>query len=121
MGIKDFAAYHRDLENYHLFYEKADCINLAEDDRTVRLSRENNNLYEFLFPKEHETGKQEIAGHVVVKADVRGSTQIIDRMKARGLNPAPTFSLNFFDPINRLLPRYGAHKIFIEGDAVILS
>ncbi|MBS3809665.1 MAG: hypothetical protein KGY38_05890, partial [Desulfobacterales bacterium] len=119
--LKDFAAYHRDLENYHLFNEKADCIYLAEDDRTVRLSRENNTLYEFLFPKEHETGKHEIAGHVVIKADVRGSTEIIDRMKARGLNPASNFSLNFFDPINRLLPRYGAHKIFIEGDAVILS
>ncbi|MFW6080914.1 MAG: hypothetical protein ACOC7W_03295, partial [Desulfosalsimonas sp.] len=39
----------------------------------------------------------------------------------RGLNPASNFALNFFDPINNLLPRYGAEKIFIEGDAVILS
>src|SRR5258705_10342146 len=38
-----------------------------------------------------------------------------------GLNPASYFSLNFYDPVNKLLPKYGASKVFIEGDAVILA
>jgi hypothetical protein len=40
---------------------------------------------------------------------------------ARGLNPASYFSMNFYEPLNKLLPRYGAQKVFIEGDAVILA
>jgi hypothetical protein len=36
-------------------------------------------------------------------------------------NPASYFSLNFYDPINRLLPTYQAQKLFIEGDALILA
>jgi hypothetical protein len=39
----------------------------------------------------------------------------------KGLNPASYFSLNFYDPVNKLLAKYGAHKVFIEGDAVILA
>jgi hypothetical protein len=39
----------------------------------------------------------------------------------RGLNPASFFSLNFFEPVNKLLPKYEAEKVFIEGDAVILT
>src|SRR5262249_14371108 len=31
------------------------------------------------------------------------------------------FSLNFYEPINKLLPKYSATKVFIEGDAVILA
>ncbi|MFP3999235.1 MAG: hypothetical protein ACLFUN_05270 [Desulfobacterales bacterium] len=119
--IEDFATYHRDLDNYYLFNETSDCINLAEDDRTIKLSRANHTLYEFMCEREQNADRKTIINHAVIKADVRGSTEIIDRMKAKGLNPASNFALNFFDPINKLLPRYGAQKIFIEGDAVILS
>jgi len=37
------------------------------------------------------------------------------------MNPASYFSLNFYEPLTKILPRYGAEKVFIEGDAVILS
>lgn len=37
------------------------------------------------------------------------------------MNPASYFSLNFYDPVNKLLPKYGATKVFVEGDAVILA
>ncbi len=42
-------------------------------------------------------------------------------MKQEELNPASYFSLNFFDPISDILSEYGAIKVFIEGDAMILS
>jgi hypothetical protein len=29
--------------------------------------------------------------------------------------------LNFYDPVNKLLAKYGATKVFVEGDAVILA
>ena len=59
--------------------------------------------------------------HVVVKADVRGSTNITQDLLARGLNPATLFSLNFYEPVKRILDRYGAAKVFIEGDAMVLA
>jgi hypothetical protein len=42
-------------------------------------------------------------------------------MIKRGLNPASYFSLNFFNPISDILKDYGAVKVFIEGDAIILA
>ena len=40
---------------------------------------------------------------------------------SRGLNPASLFSLNFYEPVKRILERYGAAKVFIEGDALVLA
>jgi hypothetical protein len=37
------------------------------------------------------------------------------------MNPASYFSLNFYDPVNKLLAKYGATKVFVEGDAIILA
>ena len=30
-------------------------------------------------------------------------------------------SLNFYEPVKRILDRYGAAKVFIEGDAMVLA
>ena len=54
-----------------------------------------------------------------MKADVRGSTTVTDELQNKGLNPASYFSTRFFNPINKILETYGAHKVFIEGDAII--
>jgi len=59
--------------------------------------------------------------HVILKADIRDSTTLTRTLFERGLNPASYFSLNFYEPVNKLLPKYGASKVFIEGDAIILS
>src|SRR5260370_39805711 len=56
-----------------------------------------------------------------MKADVRDSTRLTRTMMEKGLNPASYFSLNFYDPVNKLLGKYGAQKVFLEGDAIILA
>ncbi len=119
--LKDLSRYHRDLKSASRVREAMDSINLITDEKTINLSRVNNLLYEFLLPEEEKGDHSPIANHVVLKADVRGSTEIILQMKHKGFNPASFFSLNFFEPINRLLETYEAEKVFIEGDAIILS
>ena len=119
--INGLARYHRDIENFNIFNEAMEKINLAKEDKILNLSRANNTLYEFLLPHEQKQDKKPIINHVVIKADVRGSTDITHQMNKRGLNPASYFSLNFFNPISELLNDYGADKVFIEGDAIILS
>ncbi len=119
--LRAFARYHRDIQNYNTVREAMEFINLARDESVVKLSRTNNTLYEFLLPNEYALEEKPIINHVVLKADVRGSTGITHRMKQRGLNPASYFSLNFFDPVTEVLKEYGAVKVFIEGDAMILS
>ena len=116
-----FTRYHRDKSNADLFRDSFGRIHLATDEKIILLSRENNTLYEFLLPHEQVEDKAPIINHVVIKADVRGSTDITYQMNERGLNPASYFSLNFFDPISEILSEYDANKVFIEGDAVILS
>ncbi len=121
MFLKHFFRYHRDLYNYRIIKDAMDSINLVEDEKIISLSRENHSLYEFLLPDERVTEEKPIANHVIIKADIRGSMTINHTMRSIGLNPASYFSLNFFDPISAVLSEYEASKVFIEGDAIILS
>jgi hypothetical protein len=119
--LNAFAHYHRDRSNLNLVHEAMERISIATEDKVINLSRENNTLYEFLLIHEQTAEQAPMINHVVIKADVRGSTEITDQMSRRGLNPASYFSLNFFDPISEILSEYEAGKIFIEGDAIILA
>ncbi len=119
--LKGIVHYHRDIENYKVISEAMDRINLTADEKILNLSRANNTLYEFLLSSEKWEDEKPIINHVVIKADVRGSTDITHQMIERGLNPASYFSLNFFNPISDILKDYGAVKVFIEGDAIILA
>lgn len=119
--LKDFLRYHRDLENGRLLKQAMDAINLVRDDKTLLLSKKNRLLYEFPLLEERLKEEKPVIGHVIIKADIRGSMDIIHKMSVRGLNPASYFSLNFFDPISEIVCDYNASKEFIEGDAIILS
>ena len=119
--LRDFLTLRRDLRNYHLVQKAMGQIQLLEDPNHLRLSKANNTLNEFLASKEEGAVSRTVIGHTILKADVRGSTTITTALRTQGLNPASHFSLHFFTPINALLETYGAVKVFIEGDAVILS
>jgi hypothetical protein len=119
--LRDFSRYHRDLENSRLLKQAMNAIALVTDERILLLSRKNRLLYEFPLPDELVKEENPITGHVVIKADIRGSMDITQTMGARGLNPAAYFSLNFFEPISAIICDYDAAKVFIEGDAIILS
>lgn len=118
----DFFHYHRDLRRLEALNGALDSVNLITNERLQELSRVNGTLYEFLLPEEQGAGDSErVLRHVVLKADVRDSTRLTRIMMEKGLNPASYFSLNFYDPVNKLLEKYGAKKVFLEGDAIILA
>ena len=119
--LRDFLTLRRDLRSYHLVQKAMAQIQLLEDPNHLKLSKANSTLNEFLAAKEEGEASKTVIGHTILKADVRGSTTITAALRKQGLNPASHFSLNFFTPINALLETYGAGKVFIEGDAVILS
>jgi hypothetical protein len=81
----------------------------------------NGTLYDFLLPEEQKPTEDKVLRHVVLKADVRDSSRLTRSLLERGMNPASYFSLNFYDPVNKLLAKYGASKVFLEGDAIILA
>src|ERR1700690_236163 len=120
--LGDFFHYHRDLRRLEVLNAALDSVNLVTNERLQELSRVNGTLYEFLLPEEQgETESDRVLRHVVLKADVRDSTRLTRHMMDRGMNPASYFSLNFYDPVNKLLSKYGAQKVFLEGDAIILA
>ena len=120
--LQDFFHYHRDLRRLETLNAALDTVNLVANDRMRELSRVNGTLYEFLLPEEQaETEEDKVTRHVVLKADVRDSTRLTRTLMDQGLNPASYFSLNFYDPVNKLLAKYGAQKVFLEGDAIILA
>ena len=120
--LGDFFHYHRDLRRLETLNAALDSVNLVPNERLQKLSRVNGTLYEFLLPEEQgDSDSDKVLRHVVLKADVRDSTRLTRTMMEKGLNPASHFSLNFYDPVNKLLEKYGAQKVFLEGDAIILA
>jgi hypothetical protein len=119
--LVDFLTLRRDLKLAYKAYQAMDAIRVLDDPQEVRLSRSNASLIELDEKRETRDLLRRVRGHAVIKADVRGSTLITRQLCERGLNPASHFSLNFFDPVNKLLPELGAEKVFVEGDAVILA
>ena len=119
--LHEFAMLRRDLKLAYQCHRAMGRIHILRQPRELELSRSNDSLHEFVLREEKQPERHRIRSHVVLKADVRGSTEMIQELRERNLNPASHFSLNFFEPINKLLQSYGARKIFVEGDAVILS
>ena len=117
----DFIRYHRDLRRMEVLIAAMDGVNIIGNDKSRELSAINSTLYEFLLPEEQKPAEDKVMHHVVLKADIRDSTTLTRTLSERGLNPASYFSLNFYEPINKLLPKYQARKVFIEGDAIILA
>ena len=118
---EDLMRLRRDRRNYQQVVAWMERINLVNSERARDLSRANKSLYEFLHPDESRPAEDPVINHVVIKADVRGSTGITKDLLSRGLNPASHFSMNLHDPVKRMLDSYGAAKVFIEGDAIILA
>jgi len=117
----DFFRLHRELRDAEHLAACMDRVNLLETEQARELSRMNNRLYECVLPEEGRTQQDPVVSHVIIKADVRGSTKMTQDLLARGLSPASHFSLNLHEPVKKLLERYGAKKVFIEGDAIILA
>ena len=118
---EDFMRLRRDARNYERLSAAMERVNLVRNERTRELSEMNHSLYEFLLLEEARPVEDRVVSHTIIKADVRGSTKITQELLARGLNPASLFSLNFYEPVKRILERYGAAKVFIEGDALVLA
>jgi len=119
--LRDFLRYHRDLRRLETLNSALDGINLLGNEKLRELSAVNGTLYEFLLAEEQRPTEDKVIHHVILKADIRDSTKLTRSLVDRGLNPASYFSLNFFDPVFKLLPKYAASKVFLEGDAMILS
>ncbi|HUA02189.1 MAG TPA: hypothetical protein VMB02_17765 [Candidatus Aquilonibacter sp.] len=118
---EDLMRLRRDRRNYQQVAAWMEQINLVRSEKSRELSRANKSLYEFLHPDEGQPTEDPIINHVVIKADVRGSTGITKDLLARGMNPASHFSMALHEPVKRMLEHYGAAKVFIEGDAIILA
>jgi hypothetical protein len=119
--LRDFIRYHRDLRRLEALNGALDSVNLVGNQKIRDLSAMNGTLYEFMLPQEQKTDEDKILRHVIVKADVRDSSRLTRSLLEREMNPASYFSLNFYDPVNKLLTKYGAKKVFLEGDAIILA
>ena len=117
----DFMRLRRDLRDAEHLAACMERINLVTTEQARELSRINNRLYECVLPEEARPKDDRVISHAIIKADVRGSTKLTQDLLARGLNPASYFSLNLHEPVKKLLERYDARKVFIEGDAIILA
>jgi hypothetical protein len=119
--LHDLFCYHRDLRGLEALTVGFDSINLVSDDKVRQLSTLNGMLYEFLPPEDQKPAEDRVLHHVILKADVRDSSRLTRSLMEKGMNAASYFSLNFYDPVNKLLAKYGATKVFLEGDAIIVA
>ncbi|MES3007893.1 MAG: hypothetical protein V4751_09000 [Pseudomonadota bacterium] len=119
--LQDMSRFRLHLKYYRLAHRAFNRVKVLKHDSELTLSKEAGTLYSLLTVNEQVDEEDRIVHHAIIKADVRGSTTVTEELQNQALNPASYFSLRFFSPINKLLPIYGANKVFIEGDAVILS
>jgi hypothetical protein len=119
--LRDLLCYHRDLRALEAVSAGFDSVNLVSDDKVRELSSLNGMLYEFLPPEDQRPAEDRVLHHVIIKADVRDSSRLTRSLMEKGMNAASYFSLNFYEPVNKLLAKYGATKVFLEGDAIILA
>ncbi len=117
----DFFRMRHDLRDAEHLSACMERVNLVTAEKVRELSRMNNRLYECLLREEAKPEQDQVVSHVIIKADVRGSTKMTQDLLARGLSPASHFSLNLHEPVKRLLDRFCAKKVFIEGDAIVLA
>jgi hypothetical protein len=119
--LRDFMRYHRDLRRLEALNSAMDSGNLIGNSKMRELSAMNSTLYEFLLPEEQKPSEDKVLRHVILKADIRDSSRLTRSLLEKGMNPASYFSLNFYGPVNKLLAKYGARKVFVEGDAIIVA
>jgi hypothetical protein len=119
--LRDFIRYHRDMRRLEVLNGTLDSVNLIANEKLRELSAVNGTLYEFLLAEEQKPVEDKVRGHVIIKADIRDSSKVTRSLMDSGLNPASYFSLNFYEPVNKLLAKYEASKVFLEGDAIILA
>ncbi len=119
--LHDLFCYNRDMRGLEAVTAGFDSINLVSDEKVRQLSSLNGMLYEFLPPEDQKPAEDRVINHVILKADVRDSSRLTRSLMEKGMNAASYFSLNFYDPINKLLAKYGATKVFLEGDAIIVA
>ncbi len=119
--LHDLCCYHRDLRGLETLSSGFDSVNLVTDEKIRQLSTLNGMLYEFLPPEDQKPPEDRVLHHVILKADVRDSSRLTRSLMEQGMNAASYFSLNFYEPVNKLLAKYGATKVFLEGDAIIVA
>lgn len=123
--LTDYCRYRMHLKYYRLAHRVFNRISVITEPEKIQLAKAGGHLYQLLSGDEvKDVGADEtpeIVHHAILKADVRGSTTVTTELIKQGLNPASYFSLRFFNPITERLKTYGAVKVFIEGDAVILG
>jgi hypothetical protein len=121
--LRDFMLFYRDLRRVEVLNRATEKINLISSPKLSELSRLNGTLYDFSTSAEAGTQRAEkaVVRHVILKADVRDSSRLTRSLLERDMNPASYFSLNFYEPVNQLLAKYHATKVFVEGDAIILA
>jgi hypothetical protein len=119
--LHDLCCYHRDVRGLEALISGFDSIHLVTEEKVRELSLLNGMLYEFLPPEDQKPAEDRVVDHVILKADVRDSSRLTRSLMEKGMNAASYFSLNFYDPVNKLLAKYGATKVFLEGDAIIVA
>ena len=119
--LHDLFRYNRDLRGLEALSAGFERVHLVSDAKVRELSTLNGMLYEFLPPEDQKPAEDRVVHHVILKADVRDSSQLTRSLMEKGMNAASYFSMNFYDPVNKLLAKYGATKVFLEGDAIIVA
>ncbi len=109
----DFLRLRRELRDAEHLTTCMERINLVTTEQARELSRLNNRLYECVLQDEAKPQQDQVVSHVIIKADVRGSTKMTQDLLSRGLSPASHFSLNLHEPVKKLLDRLSRQILIV--------
>lgn len=117
----DFMRYRRDLKFAWRALVGMDSIHLVTDEKAIAQVSDSDAVQVFCRDDVAAAVRGGIVGHVIIKVDVRGASQIVAQMQRRAMNPASHFSRYLYDPITRAVEHFGGQKVVVEADSIILS
>jgi len=98
-----------------------DGVNLVSDEKVGNSLPSTACSTSSCLPKDQKPAEDRIVHHVILKADVRDSSRLTRSLIGKRHERRLLLQPYFYDPVNKLLAKYGATKVFLEGDAIIVA
>jgi hypothetical protein len=117
----DCLRYRRDLKLAWRTVSAMDSIRFVNDDGPRMLAMEKEQVQVFCRDGSESVARGNVIGHVIIRVDVRGASEMAEIMRQRSLHPAAYFSRHFYDPVARLLEQFGAEKVSVDGDTLVIA
>lgn len=117
----DFLRLRRDLKLAWRSFAAMDMIRLVERDGGPVPTEDGAPLLVFHGDVPCGQARDDVIGHVVVRAELRGIFELASQIQQRRIDPAARLGKQLFDRVTKTAERFDAHKIRVDSEGMLFS